>query len=104
MTRFVIHNHLPARRVVDAVDSEFSVGQKVYLPAKGYHSAFGVVTEVLNGGKSYKVKAGGQVKEYHSFELKPDQHANRDFRGVVSRDQEERNRQESYDRTGIRRV
>jgi hypothetical protein len=28
----------------------------------------------------------------------------RDFRGVVNRDQEERNRQESYDRTGIQRV
>lgn len=30
--------------------------------------------------------------------------AERDFRGVVNRDQEERNRQESYDRHGIRRV
>ncbi len=48
------------------------------------------VFDNTQGGKKIKVRV---------YEPTP-----RDFRGVVNRDQEERNRQESYDRTGIRRV
>jgi hypothetical protein len=100
MTRFVIHNHLlPARRVGDAASEEEALRKEVLRLRKELANV-----DSNKPGALKKYDAALANLEKAEAALKALQSKQRDFRGVVGRDQEERNRRESYDRTGIRRV
>jgi predicted Zn-ribbon and HTH transcriptional regulator len=156
MTRFVIHNHLPAQRALDetpdpdaerilskAKSASSPVQRKLFMgdlrryltkkygledgmlryskltgsttfmrPGRGDESGHrdfrGVDAEEkcprCKGSGSIKIKGMPRPEKCPKCAGIGKVSADRDFRGVVNRDQEERNRQESYDRHGIRRV
>ena len=121
MTRYVIHNHLPAKRVTDAEPSksdpkykEWEQRQREEQNSRGgsFHDARDAELNYSHVMKGWMFRHGG--KNYGPFKNENEAQSKlsglkgskdrRDFRGVVNRDDEERNRDRMYRDAGITRV